>query len=114
MMKLHLLSIVVLSVTTIEAAPAQRQESIDGFEERLVVGTVVAVQPERALLTIRESDLLGRLRIRFKCYQVKQPFLLYGLRQGDKITATFSTKDSMLHRVRRLQSYRAFASDHTR
>ena len=48
MMKLHLLSIVVLSVTTIEAAPAQRQESIDGFEERLVVGTVVAVTGTRA------------------------------------------------------------------
>jgi hypothetical protein len=43
---------------------------------------IATVQPDRSRLTIRESDLLGHLRIRFKCYQVKQPFLLYGLRQG--------------------------------
>jgi hypothetical protein len=113
MTKFCLLPILALSVT-LEGAPARHREMTDGFEERLVVGTVVAVQPERSLLTIRESDLLGRLRIHFQCYQVKQPFLLYGLRQGDRITAVFSTKDSMLHRVRRLQSYRAFASDHPR
>ena len=107
MTKFCLLPILALSVT-LQAAPSRPQESPDGFGERLVLGTVVAVQPERSLLTIRESDLWGHLRIRFKCYQVKQPFLLYGLRQGDKISAVFSTKDSMLHRVRRVQNYRAF------
>jgi hypothetical protein len=107
MKKFCLLPILALSVT-MEAAPARFQETPGGFGERLVLGTVVAVQPDRSLLTIRESDLLGHLQIRFKCYQVKQPFLLYGLRQGGKISAVFSTRDSMLHRVRRVQNYRAF------
>ena len=108
MTKCCLLPVLVLSVT-LQAVPARPQESPDGFAERLVLGTVVAVHPDRALLTIRESDLWGHLRIRFKCYQVKQAYLLYGLRQGDRITAVFSTKDSLLHRVRRMQSYRAIA-----
>jgi len=108
MTKSCLLPLLALSVT-VQAAPVPRQESADSFLERLVLGTVVAVQPDRSLITIRESDLLGRLRIRFKSYMVKQPLLPYGLRQGDKITAVFSTKDSLLHRVRRVQSYRAFA-----
>ena len=107
MVKLYLLPILALSVT-LQAANVQPRESADGFREYLVLGTVVAVKPEVSRVTIRESDLLGHLRIRFKCYQVRQPFLLYGLRQGDKITAVFSTKDSMLHRLRRVQSYRAF------
>ena len=110
MTKCCLLPVLVLSVT-LQAAPARHQESADGFGERLVVGTVVAVQPDRSLLTIRESDLWGHLRIRSNSYQVKQPFLLYGLRQGDRISAVFSTKDGMLYRVRRVRSYRALMPD---
>ena len=113
MTKSCLLPVLVLSVR-LQAAPATLPVSPDGFTERLVLGTVVAVQPERSLITIRESDLLGRLRIRFKCYQVKQSFLLYGLRQGDKISAVFSTNDGMLHRVRRVQNYRAFTTKRSR
>jgi hypothetical protein len=113
MTKCGLLTVLVLSVT-LQAAPARHQESADGFVERLVLGTVVAVRPDRSLLTIRESDLCGHLRIRFKCYQVKQTFMLYGLCQGDKISGVFSTKDNMLHRVRRVQSYRAIAPGPTR
>ena len=106
MTKFCVLPMLALSVT-LQAAPVRQQELADGFMERLVLGTVVAVQPEQSLLTIRESDLLGHLRIRFKCYQVKQSLLLYGIRRGDKISAVFSTKDGMLHRVRRVQNYRA-------
>jgi hypothetical protein len=95
------------------AAPV-RPEEVSGYEERLVLGTVVTVKAERSLITIRESDLLGHLRIRFKCYQVKHPFLLYGLRRGDKISAVFSAKDSMLHRLRRVQNYRSFMPDPSR
>lgn len=102
-----LLPVLFLSAT-LQAASATHEETADGFGERLVLGTVVAVQPDRSLLTIRESDLWGHLRIRFKCYQVKQSFVLYGLRQGDKISAVFSSKDSMLHRVRRVLNYRVF------
>src|ERR1700733_8708461 len=90
MTKSFLLPVPILSVTPQEAR-ATLPVSPDGFTERLVLGTV-AMQPERSLVTIRESDLWGHLRIRFKCYQVKQSFLLYGLRQGNKISAVFSTK----------------------
>jgi hypothetical protein len=110
MAKFCLLPILAFSVT-LHAAPAQPQPSPDGFRERLVLGTVVDVQPELSFITIRESDLLGRLRIRFKAYHVKQPFLLFGLRPGDKITAVFAARDNLLHRIRRVASYRAFASD---
>ena len=113
MMKFCLLPILAISVV-MQATGARPQPSADGFAERLVLGTVVAVQPEHSLITIRESDLLGHLRIRFKCYQVKQPFLLYGLRRGDRISAVFSTRDSMLHRLRRVQNYPAFTSGASR
>jgi hypothetical protein len=113
MRKFRLLSILALSVT-LQAARVRPEEPASGYAEYLVLGTVVAVKAERSLITIRESDLLGHLRIRFKSYQVKQPFLLYGLRPGDKISAVFSAKDSMLHRLRRVQSYRAFMPEPSR
>jgi hypothetical protein len=93
---------------TLQAARLRPDKPASGCVEYLVLGTVVAVKADRSMITIRESDLLGHLRIRFKSYQVKQPFLLYGLRPGDKISAVFSANDSMLHRLRRVQSYRAF------
>jgi hypothetical protein len=113
MRKFCLLPILVLSAS-LQAARVQPEESAGSYEERLVLGTVVAVKTERSLITIREPDLLGHLRIRFKCYQVKQPFLLYGFRPGDKITAVFSAKDNMLHRLRHVQSYRSFVSGPSR
>ncbi len=108
MRKVCLLSILALSAT-LQAAHVKPIESADGYRENLIVGTVVAVKPELALITIRESDLLGHLRIRFKCYQVRQPFLLNGLHVGDKVSAVLSSRDNMLHRVRRVESYGAFA-----
>jgi hypothetical protein len=108
MMKCGLLPMLVLSAA-LQAAHVHPDDPSFGYEERLVVGTVIAVKADVSLITIREHDLWGHLRIRFKCYQVKQPFLLNGLHAGDKITAVFSSKDSMLHRLRRVQSYPAFA-----
>ena len=108
MTKFCLLSLLEFSLA-LHAAPARQQELADSSLERLVLGTVVAIRPELSLITIRESDLLGRVRVRFKSYQVKQTLLLYRLRPGDKITAAFSSQDGMLHRVRRIRSYRAFA-----
>jgi hypothetical protein len=113
MMKFGLLPILALSAM-LQAAPAPPQESADGFRERLVVGTVVAINAELSLITIRESDLFSRLRIRYKAYRVKQPFLLYGLRRGDRVTAVFADRDNLLHRLRRYESYRAFAVAPTR
>jgi hypothetical protein len=70
-----------------------------GDKSQLVSGTVVAVKPELSLIVIRESDLLGYPRLRFKSYQVRQALLLNELRVGDKIRAVFSDRDGMLHRL---------------
>ena len=74
MTKFCLLPMLVLLVA-LQAAEIHPDESAGSYEERLVVVTVVAVTVERSLITIREPDLLGRVRIRFKCYHVKQPFV---------------------------------------
>jgi hypothetical protein len=71
--------------------------------EYLVVGTVVWVHATSSSLAIRGSGLLGHLRVGVKSYQVKQPIALLGLQPGDVITAVFSTKDGMLHRLRRVR-----------
>ena len=104
-MKLFLLFAILV---TLHAAGRRIPESADGYQERFVVGTVIGVNPELALVTIRGPDLLGRLRIRFQSYKVKQPFFLYSLKPGDRITAVFSTRDSMLHRLRRIEKHPVF------
>jgi hypothetical protein len=100
----------LFAIVTLHASGARVPESADGYQERFVVGTVIGVNPELALVTIRGPDLLGRLRIRFKSYKVKQPFVLYGLEPGDRITAVFSSRDNMLHRLRRIQKFPALVS----
>ena len=73
------------------------------LQEYLVIGTVVWVQPGASSISIRGASLLGRLRIQVKSYRVKQPSALINLHPGDKITAVFSRKDGMLHRLKRVQ-----------
>jgi Cu/Ag efflux protein CusF len=69
--------------------------------EYLVVGTVVWAHAGASSIAIRGSGLLGYLRIRVSSYRVKQPSSLLGLRPGDAVTAVFSRRDGMLHRLRR-------------
>jgi hypothetical protein len=76
--------------------------------ERLVMGTVVAVNAERALITVRPSNLLGRFLINLNNYRVKQPMVLNGLHSGDRIVAVYWSSDGMLHRLRRLRNYQVF------
>ena len=85
-MKLCLLFAILV---TLHASGARVPESADGYQECFVVGTVIGVNPELALVTIRGPDLLGRLRIRFKSYKVKQPFVLYGLEPGTESPPSF-------------------------
>jgi hypothetical protein len=77
--------------------------------EYLVIGTVVWAQAGASSIAIRGSGLLGYLRIRVRSYRVKQPISLLGLRPGDAITAVFSRRDGMLHRLRRVRSLAAGA-----
>jgi hypothetical protein len=107
MTKVCLLPILALSVS-LQAARMHSLESSDGYRERFVSGTVVAVKPELSLITIREPDLLGHLRLRFKSYHVRQSSVLDHLQAGDKIRGVFSSRDSMLHRVRRVQNSQVF------
>jgi hypothetical protein len=72
--------------------------------EYLVVGIVVWAHAGASSIAIRGSSLLGYLRIRERSYRVKQPISLVGLRPGDAVTAVFSRRDGMLHRLRRVRS----------
>jgi hypothetical protein len=71
--------------------------------EYLVAGTVVWSHPGSSSIAIRGSSLLGYLRVRVRSYRVKQPSSLLDLRPGDAITAVFSRRDGMLHRLRRVR-----------
>ncbi len=72
--------------------------------EFLVFGTVIAADPAASLLTIRGANLLGRLHIQTMSYHVKLRSSLADLHSGDRVTAVFSTKDGMLHRLTRVRS----------
>jgi hypothetical protein len=71
---------------------------------RVIVGTVVEVQPPR--VTVRLPNLLGYLRVRVRTYKVRQPAALNGLKPGDRITGVLSDRDGLLHRVRRIAGIR--------
>jgi hypothetical protein len=86
----------------------ERHAPPGGDRERVVQGIVVAVNSELSAITIRQPNLLGRLRISFKSYEVKQPTSLNGLRSGDRITAVISNSDGMLHRLRRIRDCQVF------
>lgn len=73
-----------------------------GIQEFLVVGTVVWTNPNSSSIAIRGTSLLGRLHLQVESYRVKQAGALAGLHPGDRITAEFSQKDGMLHRLRRV------------
>jgi hypothetical protein len=81
-------------------APAWQETTVD---EYLVVGMVVWVHVTSSSIAIRGTGLLGHLHVGVKSYQVKQPNALLNLQPGDAITAVFSRKDGMLHRLRRVR-----------
>jgi hypothetical protein len=100
------LPLMLLLALTAQAwqAEAPREASPN---EYLVVGTVIWAHAGTSSIAIRGSGLLGYLRIRERSYRVKQPSSLLGLRPGDAITAVFSRRDGMLHRLRRVRSFAA-------
>jgi len=71
--------------------------------EFLVFGVVIATDPAASLLTIREANLLGRLHIQTRSYHVKLRSSLADMHSGDRVTAVFSAKDGMLHRLTRVR-----------
>jgi Cu/Ag efflux protein CusF len=96
--------LIVMLVALTANAPNAGAQQIDSHEsapiEYLVAGTVVWADAGSSSVIIRGSDLLGHLRIRVRSYRVKQASALIDLRSGDKITAIFSRRDGMLHRLR--------------
>jgi hypothetical protein len=98
---------VLLLVLFAEVQPAgalQADTRETPLSEYLVVGTVVWAHAGSSSIAVRGSSLLGYMRLRVRAYQVKQPSALLDLRPGDAITAVFSKRDGMLHRVRRVHS----------
>jgi hypothetical protein len=97
--------IVLLLALTAQAQHAHAQRIYAGETtpiEYLVVGTVVWANAGSSSIAIRGSGLLGYLRIRVKAYRVKQASALLDVRPGDAVTAVFSRRDGMLHRLRRV------------
>ena len=100
----RLLLIVLLSLTArVQQYGAGGVESAGkAIQEYLIVGTVVWANAASASITIRGTSLIGRLHLEVKSYHVKQPGALAELHPGDRVTAVFSEKDGMLHRLRRI------------
>jgi hypothetical protein len=103
----HRLFILLVLALTTQARHADALQ-IDSREptvtEYLVAGTVVWADAGSSSIAIRGSNLLGYLRIRVRSYRVKQANTLIDLRPGDTITAVFSRKDGMLHRLRHVRT----------
>jgi len=97
------LLLVALTAQARYAVALQIESREAAINEYLVVGTVVWVHAESSSIAIRGSGLLGHLRVSVKSYQVKQPGALLNLQPGDGITAVFSRKDGLLHRLRRVR-----------
>jgi hypothetical protein len=101
------LLIVLLLALTAQArqAVAVQIDSRDATPvEYLVAGTVVWAHVGSSSIAIRGSGLLGYLRVRVRSYRVKQSSALLDLRPGDAVTAVFSRRDGMLHRLRRVRA----------
>ncbi len=94
----------MLLILALTAQAWQTEAPRDTPNEHLVVGIVVWAHAGASSIAIRGTGLLGYLRIRVRSYQVKQASSLVELRPGDAVTAVFSRRDGMLHRVRRVRS----------
>jgi hypothetical protein len=88
--------------------PDYLRAQLNAAAERTILGTVVAINAERSLITLRPSNLFGLLRINLNTYRVTQPIILNGLHAGDRVTGVFSSSDRVLHRLRRLRNYQVF------
>jgi Cu/Ag efflux protein CusF len=97
--RLSAVLLVAFAAATLSTRAAETE-----LQEYLVIGTVVWVHPASSSIAIRGASLLGHLRIQERAYRVKQPSALLDLHPGDKITAAFSRKDGMLHRLKRVRS----------
>jgi Cu/Ag efflux protein CusF len=93
----------VFTSASMASAPQTRTAESE-LQEYLIVGTVLWTDPGAASISIRGARLLGYLHMQVSSYRVKQPSTLIALHPGDKVTAIFSRKDGMLHRLRRIQA----------
>jgi hypothetical protein len=102
--RLPIVLLLALAASAGQAVALQIDAREPALNEYLVAGKVVWAHAGSSSIAIRGSSLMGYLRIRVKSYRVKQPSTLLDLRPGDAITAVFSRKDGMLHRLRRVQA----------
>jgi len=93
--------LIAMALCSVSACPAG---FAGGSAGRVIVGTVVAVQPPR--VTVRLPNLLGYMRVRVRTYKVRQPALLNGLKPGDRIRGVVSDSDGLLRHVRRIAGIR--------
>jgi hypothetical protein len=103
--RMMIVLLLALGAQARQVAALQVDSRAAAVNEYLVVGTVVWVHAESSSIAIRGAGLLGHLRLSVKSYQVKQASAIQNLQPGDAITAVFSTRDGMLHRVRRVRAY---------
>jgi len=103
--RLLIVLLLALTAKSGQAVALQIDSRDTALNEYLVVGTVVWAHAGSSSIAIRGSSLLGYLRVRVRSYRVKQPSALVDLRPGDAITAVFSRRDGMLHRLRRVRSF---------
>jgi hypothetical protein len=93
--------VLVVALTTVIGSIYATETDL---QEYLVIGTVVWAHPASSSIAIRGASLPGHLRLEAKSCRVKQPSVLLDLHPGDKITAAFSRKDGMLHRLKRVRN----------
>ena len=100
--RILVMALVSLAVLGRPSSAAAAEAAGKSVREYLIVGTVVSINAATASVAIRGTSLVGRLHLDVKSYKVRQPSALLELHPGDRITAVFSEKDRMLHRLRRV------------
>ena len=84
---------------------AQERSTSTSYSEYVVIGMVIAINSDRCLIKIRESNLLGGLRRAVESHSVTQAAVLDGFRPGDRIKGVLSSADGNLHRMHRVRTY---------
>lgn len=104
MVKTSLLLMWIIWLSGADKLLAQQRLAATPYAERLVIGTVIAINADRCLITIRQSNLFGRLRLGVESYTVTQGAILAGYRPGDRVKGVLSSADGKLHRLRHIEN----------
>jgi hypothetical protein len=89
--------ILLLTSSVLTVAAATPQGELKSF---MVLGTVVSVDRIDSTIAIKQSQVDGYTEAFVRHYLVDGSKSLKAVRRGDKIMATFSSGDGMLHHLR--------------